>query len=147
MSIDLDYYDRETEIAICAARSGLLAPQCAKIVDVVREYRDSGDYDQAPTVRAAIMTALVAARLHLQPSPSDERFVRVLLDMLQSKIALTRQARERRAQQHEVLRGLIEKHCDGRAPTMADVDHAMLDAEAPIADVGQPASSTEGAGQ
>ena len=119
LCIDLDHFDRETEIAITAARSGLEPVDAAKIVDVVRDYRDSGEYDQTPTLRACIMIARVAAMLGLEPSAHHDRFVQVCLDVLESKIILTSNAQERRAQQHEMLRGLIEQHCDGRAP--ADV--------------------------
>lgn len=122
--IDVDYYDRETEIAITAARSGLSEQDAAKIVDVVRGYRDSGEYDQTPTMRSAIMIAQVAAMRGMTPSAWEERFVQVCLDMLESKIVLTSKSRERRTQQHEMLRGLIEEHCDSR----------------PLADVGQPAA-------
>ena len=111
VTLDLDYYDRETEITIAAARSGLAPEAAAKIVDVVRAYRDSGEYDQAPTLRASIMIARVTAMQGLQPSAQDRRFVRVCLDMLESKVVLSSQARQRLAQQHELLASLIERHC------------------------------------
>jgi len=119
VSIDLDYYDRETEIAITAARSGLSPEEAAKIVDVVRDYRDTGEYDQTPTVRACIVIACVTAMRDMEPSAWEERFVQVCLDMLESKTVLSSQARERRAQQHEMILSLIEQHCDGRP--LADV--------------------------
>ncbi len=93
-------------LAITAARSGLEPVDAAKIVDVVRDYRDSGEYDQTPTLRACIMIARVAAMLGLEPSAHHDRFVQVCLDVLESKIVLTSNAQERRT----------EQHCDGRAP-------------------------------
>jgi gas vesicle protein GvpN len=111
VTIDLDYYDRETEIAITAARSGLLPEEAARVVDVVRDYRASGEYDQTPTLRSCIMIAKVAAREGLRPRAADPRFVRVCLDLLESKTAFTSRARERRAQQRKMLLGLIEHHC------------------------------------
>ena len=71
--IDLDHFDRETEIAITAARSGLSPEQAANIVDVVRDYRDSGEYDQTPTVRAATMIAQVTAMRAMNHRPHKEQ--------------------------------------------------------------------------
>lgn len=111
VTIDLDYYDRETEIDIAAARSGLPPDEAARVVDVVRDYRASGEYDQTPTLRSCIMIARVAAREGLHPSAADPRFVRICLDLLEAKTAFTSKARERRAQQRKMLLSLIEHHC------------------------------------
>jgi len=111
VTIDLDYYDRETEIAITAARSGLPLEEATRIVDLVRDYRASGEYDQTPTLRSCIMIARVSAMQSLQPSAHDPRFVRICLDLLESKTAFTSQARERRPQQRKMLLSLIEHHC------------------------------------
>lgn len=111
VTVDLDYYDRETEIAITAARSGLPPDEAARVVDVVRDYRASGEYDQTPTLRSCVMIAKVAAQEGLHPSAADPRFVRICLDLLESKTAFTSKARERRAQQRKMLLSLIEHHC------------------------------------
>ena len=111
VTIDLDYYDRETEIAITAARSGLPLEEATRIVDLVRDYRASGEYDQTPTLRSCIMIARVSAMQGLRPSAQDPRFVRICLDLLESKTAFTSQARERRPQQRKMLLSLIEHHC------------------------------------
>lgn len=57
ITIDLDYMDYQTEVAICQAKSGLPQPEAQVIVDIVRGLRDSGEYEFAPTVRGAIMIA------------------------------------------------------------------------------------------
>jgi nitric oxide reductase NorQ protein len=111
VTMDLDYYDRETEIAITAARSGLPQEEVARIVDVVRDFRGSGEYDQTPTLRACIMIARVTAMQGLSLSADDARFVSICLDVLESKKAFTSRARERRAQQRKMLLSLIEHHC------------------------------------
>jgi len=114
VTMDLDFYDRETEIAITAARSGLPPEEAARIVDMVRDFRASGEYDQTPTLRACVMIAKVSAMQGLQPSAQDPRFVRICLDLLESKTAFTSQARERRTQQRKMLLSLIEHHCGGK---------------------------------
>jgi gas vesicle protein GvpN len=110
VTMDLDYYDRETEIAITEARSGLPREEVARIVDVVRDFRASGEYDQTPTLRACIMIARVTAMQGVHPSAEDARFVSTCLDVLESKTAFTSRARERRAQQRKMLLSLIEHH-------------------------------------
>jgi nitric oxide reductase NorQ protein len=112
VTIDLDYYDRDTEIAITAARSGLTPEDAARIVDLVRDFRTSGEYDQTPTMRACIMIGRVAVMQGLRPAARDPRFVGICLDVLESKTAFTSQARERRSQQRKMLLSLIEHHCD-----------------------------------
>lgn len=57
ITIDLDYMDQETEVAICQAKSGCSLKEAVSIVDIVRGLRDSGEYEFAPTVRGAIMIA------------------------------------------------------------------------------------------
>jgi len=111
VTIDLDYYDRDTEMAITQARSGLPWEEAARIVDLVREFRASGEYDQTPTLRACVMIAKVSGMQGLHPSAQDPQFVQLCLDMLESKMAFTTQARERRAQQRKMLLGLIEHYC------------------------------------
>ncbi|MDO9129965.1 MAG: gas vesicle protein GvpN [Anaerolineales bacterium] len=113
VTIDLDFYDRETEITIAAAGSGLPPEKAAMIVDLVRDFRASGEYDQTPTLRSCIMIAKVTAMQGLRPSAQDAHFVRICLDMLESKTAFTSQARERRPQQRKMLLSLIEHHCGG----------------------------------
>lgn len=54
VTIDLDHFDRETEIAITKAKTDLPHDGVEKIVDIVRGLRDSGKYEFAPTVRGCI---------------------------------------------------------------------------------------------
>ena len=113
VTMDLEYYDRETEIAITSARSGLPQEDVACIVDVVRDFRASGEYDQTPTMRACLMIARVCTQQELRPLASDPRFVDICMDVLESKTAFTSQARERRTQQRKMLHSLIEHYCGG----------------------------------
>jgi gas vesicle protein GvpN len=111
ITLDLDYYDRETEIAIAVAQSGLPFEHAAAVVDVVRDFRTSGEYDQAPTMRACLMIARVLAQEGIAPLAADPRFVNVVLDVLESKKGFSSRAREQRAQQRRMLLALIEHHC------------------------------------
>jgi len=116
VTLDLDYYDRDTEIAIAASRSQLDEQEVAKIVDLVRDFRASGEYDQTPTLRACIMIAKVTAMQHWRVSAGDPEFTAVCLDALESKTAFTSKSRDRRAQQKKMLLSLIDHYCvDGCA--------------------------------
>ena len=57
VTVDLDYYDRETEIAITCNKTGFPQDQVEKIVDIVRSLRESGKCEYEPTLRGAVMIA------------------------------------------------------------------------------------------
>ncbi len=109
--IDVDYLDRETELAITAARSGLSASKIERIVDLVRDYRASGEYDQAPTLRGSIMIAKVVAEQDLRISSADPRFVQACLDLLGARGSFNSRSKDERVQQRKMLMSLIEHHC------------------------------------
>ena len=110
VTIDLEYYDRETEIRITSARSNLPHDGVAKIVDIVRDFRASGEYDQVPTMRACIMISRVVSQQKLFQKLDDPRFVNLCLDVLGSKTSYTSQSRDKRAQQRKMLLNLIEHY-------------------------------------
>ncbi|MBC8162388.1 MAG: gas vesicle protein GvpN [Roseiflexaceae bacterium] len=110
VTIDLDYYDRATEIEIVATQSGMAVEQAANVADIVRDFRDAQCYDQTPTLRASIMIARVSAQQGYTPARHDTRFVQVCLDVLESKTAASSANRERRAQQRELLLSIITSH-------------------------------------
>ena len=57
ITLDLDYFDEETEIGITQAKSGLERADVERIVRIVRGLRESGVCEFAPTVRGCIMVA------------------------------------------------------------------------------------------
>ena len=86
ITIDLDYMDRPTEIAICQAKSGLSRDEAAVIVDIVRGLRDSGEYEFAPTVRGAVMIAR-SCKTHAGAAIAHDNtvFRRICRDILSSE--------------------------------------------------------------
>lgn len=112
--MDVDYFDRDTELGITAARSGLPESKVTQIVDLVRDYRASGEYDQAPTLRASIMIARMVANQKLRTSSADPRFVQICLDLLGARSAFGSRSTEERQQQRKMLMSLIDHHCSGR---------------------------------
>lgn len=86
ITIDVDCFDRETEVAIAAARSGLAAGDAARIVDMVRDFRRSGEFTQRPSLRAGLMIGRMAAQHGMRVAADDARFVAVCLDVLGSRL-------------------------------------------------------------
>lgn len=126
VTIDVAHADRELEISVAAARSGLAASKVAPVIDMVREFRDTGEYDQTPTLRASIMICRVMAQEKFRATIDDPRFVQVCLDILGSKSALTGRTESKRIQQQKMLLSLIEHHCPNQA---ADRDKRATQAQ------------------
>ena len=109
VTLDLYHYDRDTEIAITSARSGLSLDAAEKVVDIVRDFRATGDYTDTPTLRACIMIARVVAGRLLKSSGWDKQyFVTTCLDVLESKAGSSQEQRE---SQRSLLVDLIERYC------------------------------------
>lgn len=109
--IDVDYLDRDTELAITSARSGLNGSKVERIVDLVRDYRASGEYDQAPTLRGSIMIARVVADQNMRVSCADPHFVQTCLDLLGARSSFKSRSGDERAQHRKMLMSLIHHHC------------------------------------
>jgi len=108
ITINLGYYDRETEIAITRAKSGVSQPDAERIVALVRDFRESGDYEFTPTVRAAIAIAKVSNISGARPEIGDETFTRVCLDVLGSEADVSGLAK---GNGNETVLRLIKKYC------------------------------------
>lgn len=113
VTIDVGHADRELEIAVAAARSGLPTTTVARVVDLVRDFRDTGEYDQTPTLRTSVMICRMVAQEKLRPSIADRDFIQICLDILGSKSAATNKSDGKRDQQMKLLLSLIEHHCPG----------------------------------
>jgi gas vesicle protein GvpN len=110
ITLDLEGFDRETEIAITVGRSGLRPQDAARIVDTVRDFRASRAYAHRPTLRASIMIARVAASLKLRIAANEPRFVQICLDVLASKLKPDRDGLPD-SQARQLLVQLIDHFC------------------------------------
>ena len=109
VTMDLDYFDRETEIAITEAKSGMPRQDAEKIVDIVRGLRESGECEFAPTVRGCIV---ITKTLKLRNIPVDAKnpiYRQTCQDVLASETSRIG-SRANRAKVEETIRGLIEKY-------------------------------------
>ncbi len=114
VTIDIGHADRELEVSIAAARSGLDSDDVSKIVGMVREFRETNEYDQSPTLRTSITICKVVAQENMTPSIDDPYFVQICLDILGGKSIFTGRADCKRQQQEKLLSSLIEHHCPSR---------------------------------
>jgi len=108
ITINLGHYDRATEIAITRAKSGVSQPDAERVVDVVRDFRELGDYEFTPTVRACIAIAKILNTAGARAIAGDKAFTRICLDVLGSQTDGTGFITDYRNQ--TVLK-LIQKHC------------------------------------
>ena len=111
ITIDLDHFDKETEIAITKAKSNGLGPKpVEKIVNVVRSLRAHGKCEFAPTVRASVMIGRIAQVKNLKVSAKNKEFSRICEDILASETSRIG-TKSRRQRVKAQVRRLILKHC------------------------------------
>jgi len=112
ITINLGYYDRATEIAITQAKSGVAQPDAERIVALVRDFRESGDCEFTPTVRACIAIAKVLNISGGRPEVGDDTFTRVCLDVLSSEADVSGLAKGNgKGNGNETVLRLIAKYC------------------------------------
>lgn len=81
ITIDMDYFDEETENRIVLAKSRLSPEDAAIVVHLVRGLRDSGICEFSPTLRSSIVIA------RLIKSVEDASFRQTCIDVLGPKIS------------------------------------------------------------
>mgnify|MGYP001579649777 CR=1 FL=1 len=82
VTIKLGHYDRETEIAITQAKSGLPREEAEKVVDIVEAVREGVDPMKQPTVRACIMIGRILYHRQGRIEPEDPLLMETCLDVL-----------------------------------------------------------------
>jgi len=85
ITMDLDHFDYDTELAITQAKAKLSKQDSQIIVNIVRGLRESGKCEFAPTVRGCIMIAKTLKVQKLTPSKSSSTFMHTCQDILASE--------------------------------------------------------------
>jgi gas vesicle protein GvpN len=109
ITIELGHYDRDTEIAITARRSGISKRAASRIVDLVRLCRNEGREPYYPTIRACVAIARVLAHRRADAVATDPVFCWACRDILSS--ALRRDAVTETVLTDQVTK-LISRVCD-----------------------------------
>jgi len=112
ITIELSHYDRDTEIAITAAKAGLPESEAEKIVAIVDDFRQLGVNNSRPTVRACIMIAKVIAGQGGKVRADDAIFLATCMDVLGGDSLKVKREGVSVAKE-EVLR-LIKTHCNSK---------------------------------
>jgi len=115
ITMDLDHFDYETELAITQAKSKLSKPHAETIVGIVRGLRESGKCEFAPTIRGCIMIAKTLKVQNMTPSNSDG-FLRMCQDILASETSRVG-SKTNQARVKEVVKELVEKELGIRKTT------------------------------
>ena len=110
ITVDLDYYDEETEIAICEAKTGLSHDQATKIVHLVRALRESGKCEYEPTIRGAIMIGKTLKIRGGTVNSDDEIFRETASDILTSETSRIGSRKHQQATR-EMIQEFIPKFC------------------------------------
>jgi gas vesicle protein GvpN len=108
ITIRVDYYDRETEVEITRAKSGLPLDQAQVIVDIVRELRKGGLTKQGPSLRASIMIGRVTAQQGAQVRLGDSIFSEICQDVLAGLSAKV--VRDGSKELHTTVDEIVTKH-------------------------------------
>jgi len=87
ITINLGHFDRESEVRITTAKSGLSTQDAGTIVDIVRSLRGVGVNNNRPTIRASIAIARIAAHVGARPVSADPVFRRICRDVLNTNTA------------------------------------------------------------
>ena len=109
ITMDLEYFDKETEIAITQAKSKLSRKEAEKIVNIVRGLRDSGKCEFSPTVRGCIMIAKTFKILNISPAKTNGMHTKIYQDILVSETSRVG-SKTNQGKVKEIVKELVEKY-------------------------------------
>lgn len=110
VTLDVRHFDKNTEMAITQAKSGMPREDVEKIVTIVRALRDSGEYEFTPTIRGSIMLAKSLQTAGEGVSSSSRLFRQLAQDILASETTRLGSL-EHHAKVKKIIGELITKHC------------------------------------
>jgi hypothetical protein len=115
-TIRLNPPDRDTELAIVKAKSGLDEREAGYVVDIVRELRGSGENKTQPTLRAGIAMGRILSMMNGRARFGDTFFHHLCYDALGAETAKIKHAGK--SVFHDLVDGVIKKVCppSGAAP-------------------------------
>ncbi len=86
ITIEVDHFDEETEVAITQAKSGLTLEDSRHIVGLIRKVREAKLNKRFPTVRACIMAGKILKLKGVPSISTDHVFRKVCMDILTSDV-------------------------------------------------------------
>jgi len=110
ITMDLDHFDYETEVAITQAKSKLSKKDSEKVVNIVRGLRESGKCEFAPTIRGCIMIAKTLKVQKITPAKANGAFMQICQDILASETSRVG-SKTNQARVKEIVKELVNKYC------------------------------------
>lgn len=109
ITMDLDHFDYDTEVAITKTKSKLSKRDAVMIVNIVRGLRESEKCEFAPTVRGCIMIAKTLKVQNIAPSKANGAFMQICQDILASETSRVG-SKTNQARVKEIVKELVEKN-------------------------------------
>lgn len=110
ITLDLDHFDRDTEISITKAKSKLAEKDASKIVDIVRGLRESGECEFAPTIRGCISIAKTLKVQNGAVAQKSKVFRAICQDILASETSRVG-SKSSAVKVRALVEKLIDKYC------------------------------------
>lgn len=109
VTMDLDYFDYETELKVAQSKSGLPVEDTEIIVKIVRGLRESGKTEFDPTVRGSIMIAKTMNVLGIRPDKNNNQFIKICQDILASETSRVG-SKTNQERVKSIVESLIQQH-------------------------------------
>ncbi len=109
ITMDLDHFDYETEVAITQKKSRLSKRDSEKIVNIVRGLRECGKCEFSPTIRGCIMIAKTLKVQNTTPAKANGAFMQTCQDILASETSRVG-SKTNQTKVKEIVKELVEKH-------------------------------------
>ena len=110
ITMDLDHFDYDTEVAITKEKSKLSKQHAEIIVNIVRGLRESGKCEFAPTIRGCIMIAKTIKVENITPIKSNGLFRVICQDILASETSRVG-SKTNQAKVKEEVNEQVKKYC------------------------------------
>lgn len=111
ITLDLDFFDEATEVAITMSKSGISRDNAERIVRMIRGFREVGEFEFAPTIRSCIIIAKVLRAQGVTAIEGEPFFEQVCLDILVSETNRTDLKGKKRSKVNKIILDLIKTHC------------------------------------
>lgn len=110
ITINVGFFDKDTELLITKRRSGLSDEDTHKVVNIVREYRIRGKSKHLPTIRESIKIAKVLKDNKMHPVRGDGFFKKLCIHVL-TKEEHSVDLKRKDAGDRRIIDDLIKKYC------------------------------------
>jgi nitric oxide reductase NorQ protein len=112
ITIQIHHFDRETEIKVIMARSGILREDAEVIVDIIRKLRNMGVNNHRPSIRTGIMIARILAHSGGRAAWDNLVFRRICQDVLNANTIKV--SRDGKLIVQEKIAEVVQKVCGMR---------------------------------